>query len=99
MKTRFMLTASLLALFAAPLSAQAQGIIGGGEEGPRLVDTRPAPQAVWLAASLAARRVVSSVASEAWWERRSIVTMADTVMIIIITIIITTIIVSLRRPA
>jgi len=44
---------------------------------------------VWLAASSAARRVVSSVASEAWWERRGIITMAHTIMIIIITITIT----------
>jgi hypothetical protein len=43
---------------------------------------------VWLAA----RRVVSSVASEAWWERRGIITMAHTIMIIIITI--TTIIIN-----
>jgi len=32
-KTTIILTASLLALFAVPLSAQAQGIIGGGERG------------------------------------------------------------------
>jgi hypothetical protein len=50
---------------------------------------------VWLAASLAARRAVSPVASEAWWERRNIITMARTIMIIIITIItVTTIIIN-----
>ncbi len=32
-KTMIILTASVLACFAAPLSAQAQGIIGGGERG------------------------------------------------------------------
>jgi len=32
-KTRTILSASLVVLFAIPLSAQAQGIIGGGERG------------------------------------------------------------------
>ena len=45
-----------------------------------------------MAASLAARRAVSPVASEAWWERLGIITMARTIMIIIITI--TTIIIN-----
>ena len=62
------------------------------KEGPRLVDAWPDRLAVRLAASLAARRAVSPVASEAWWERLGIITMARTIMIIIITI--TTIIIN-----
>ena len=87
MKTRIILTASLFAFFAPPLSAQAQGVIGGGERGAEVGDARPDRLAAWLAASSAARRAASSVASEAWWELRGIVTMADTIITIITTTI------------